>query len=178
MKKTILNGQLAAFLFTALAGALLRFAYDRFPSFPLTAAVSSVNGSVWEHMKLLYFPMFAAALIERPFIAPQRQTFWCIKLLGIVTGLLLIPVLYYTYTGALGVHLSWVDISIFYIAAAVAYLLETHLLLREQQRTCAFARAAMLLTVSIAFVFLFFTYAPPHLPIFLDPVTQTYGISK
>lgn len=178
MERTIRRAQILAFLFTALAGTLLHFAYDRFPDFPLTAAVSSVNESVWEHMKILYFPMFAAALIERPFIAPQRQGFWCIKLLGIVTGFLLIPVLYYTYTGALGIHLTWVDISIYYIAAAVVYLLETHLLLSESRRTCSFARWAMLLTVAIAFVFLFFTYAPPHLPIFLDPVTGTYGISK
>lgn len=178
MQKTIRIWQLAAFLFTALAGTLLHFAYDLFPGFPLTAAVASVNESVWEHMKLLYFPMLAAALIERPFIASQRQNFWCIKLLGTLTGLALIPALYYTYTGALGIHLTWVDISIFYVAAAAAYLLETHFLMQEPRRVCRFARAAMLLTVALAFVFLFFTYAPAHLPIFLDPVTGTYGISK
>ena len=178
MERIIRRAQLLAFLFTALAGTLLHFTYERFPDFPLTAAVSSVNESVWEHMKLLYFPMFAAALIERAFIASQRKDFWCIKLLGIVTGLLLIPTLYYTYTGALGIRLTWLDISIYYIAATLVYLLETHLLLRESRRTCAFARWAMLLTVAFAFVFLFFTYAPPKLPIFLDPVTGTYGISK
>ena len=99
-------------------------------------------------------------------------------LLGILTGLLLIPALYSTDTGALGIHLTWVDISIFYVAAALAYLLETRLLTKEQHRPCRFARAAMLLTLTLAFVFLFFTYFPPRLPIFLDPVTMTYGLSK
>ena len=178
MERTIHRAQLISFLFTALAGTLLHFLYDWFPDFPLTAAVSSVNESVWEHMKLLYFPMYAAALVERPFLAPQHRNFWCIKLLGIVTGLLLIPALYYTYTGTLGIHLSWLDISIYYISAAVVYLLETHLLLKEPRRPCHFARAAMLLTLSLGFLFLFFTYFPPHLPIFQDPVTQTYGLPK
>ena len=178
MERTICRAQLFSFLFTALAGTLLHFAYDLFPDFPLTAVVSSVNESVWEHMKLLYFPMYAAALVERPFLAPQRRNFWCIKLLGITTGLLLIPALYYTYTGALGIHLTWLDISIFYLSAAAVYLLETHLLLKEAHRPCRFSRAAMLLALSLAFVFLFFTYFPPHLPIFLDPVTQTRGLPK
>lgn len=178
MNRTIRRAQFFSFLFTALAGTLLHFVYDAFPDFPLTAVVSSVNESVWEHMKLLYFPMFAAALVERPFLAPYHQDFWCIKLLGVLTGLLLIPALYYTYTGALGIHLTWVDISIFYVAAALAHLLETRLLINEQHRVCHFSRIAMLLTVALAFVFLFFTYFPPKLPIFRDPVTMTYGLPK
>ncbi|MBR6739016.1 MAG: hypothetical protein IKL99_05035 [Oscillospiraceae bacterium] len=178
MKKTIRRAHLAAFLFTAVMGTLLHFAYDAFPDFPLTAVVSSVNESVWEHMKLFYFPMLAAALVQRLFPFMQRQDFWCIKLLGIITGLFLIPALYYTYTGALGIHLTWIDISIFYVAAGAAYLLETHLLMQEPRRACRFARIAMLFTVSLAFVFLFFTYFPPHLPIFRDPVTLTCGIPK
>lgn len=178
MERTVCRAQLISFLFTALAGMLLHFVYDWFPDFPLTAVVSSVNESVWEHMKLLYFPMYATALAQRLFPVGQRQDFWCVKLLGILTGLFLIPALYYTYTGALGIHLTWLDISIFYISAAAAYLLETHLLLRDPRRVCRFARAAMLLTLALAFVFLFFTYFPPCLPIFRDPVTMTCGLPK
>ena len=176
MDKTIRRAQLAAFLFTAIAGTLLHFTYDAFPDFPLTAVVSSVNESVWEHMKLLYFPMLAAALTQRIVFGARRQDFWCIKLLGILTGLFLIPALYYLYAGALGIHLTWFDISIFYIAAAAVYLLETHLFMNEPQFACRFSRAAMLLCIALAFVFLYFTYFPPQLPIFRDPVTQTYGL--
>ena len=178
MKKTIYRAQLAAFLFTCVTGTLVHFLYDAFPDFPLTAVISSVNESVWEHMKLLYFPMFVAALAQRLFPFAQRQDFWCIKLSGIITGLFLIPALYYTYTGALGIHLTWVDISIYYISAAAAYLLETHLLMHEPHRICRFSRAAMLLTVTLAFIFLFFTYFPPRLPLFADPITMKYGLPK
>ena len=177
MEQTVRRTQLIAFLFTALAGTLLHFLFDWSGQFPIVGAISAVNESVWEHMKLLYFPMLIAALVQRPILSTQRHQFWCVKLLGILTGLMLIPALYYTYTGALGIHLTWIDISIFYIAAAAAYLLETHLLLPERRHSCPSALAAAL-AAAIAFAFLFFTFFPPHLPVFQDPVTFTYGISQ
>lgn len=178
MEQTIRRWQLAAFIFTAIVGTLLHFLFDWSGQFPLVGAVSAVNESVWEHMKLLFFPMLIAALVQRPVLSVQRSNFWCVKLLGITVGLLLIPMLYYTYTGALGIHLTWLDISIFYIAAAAAYLLETHLLLPERRRPCSFALPALVLIILLSFTFLLLTFFPPHLPIFQDPVTLTYGISK
>lgn len=176
MDHSICRKQLIAFLFTALAGTLLHFLFDWTGQRPLIGAVSAVNESVWEHMKLLYFPMLIAAVVQRPFFDGQRRSFWCIKLTGIITGLALIPALYYTYTGALGIHLTWLDISIFYIAAAAAYLLESKLLRSEHRRPCPFELPALLLVISLAFAFLFLTFYPPHLPIFQDPVTLNYGI--
>ncbi len=177
MEQTIRRTQLAAFLFTALAGTLLHFLFDWSGQFPPVGIVSAVNESVWEHMKLLYVPMLFSALAQRSVIGSQRHNFWCVKLVGILFGLLLIPALYYTYTGALGVHLTWVDISIFYVSAAAAYLLETHLLLPERRRACpaAFAAAAVVL---LAFAFLLFTFFPPALPLFQDPTMLTYGIPQ
>ena len=176
MEKTIRRGQLAAFLFTAAAGTLLHFLFDWSGQIPLVGAVSAVNESVWEHMKLLFFPMLIAALAQRPFLGVQRRDFWCVKFIGIILGLLLIPMLYYAYTGALGIHLTWVDISIFYVAAAAAYALETRLLLPEHRRPCPFEIPAALGIALLAFVFLFLTFFPPPLPIFQDPVTLGYGI--
>lgn len=175
MEQTIRRTQLIAFLFTALAGTFLHFLFDWSGQFPPVGIVSAVNESVWEHMKLLYVPMLLAALAQRPIIGAQRHNFWCVKLLGILFGLTLIPALYYTYTGALGVHLTWVDISIFYVSAAAAYLLETHLLLPERRRACPAVFSAFFVAL-LAFVFLFCTFFPPELPIFQNPVTLTYGL--
>lgn len=45
-----------------LAGAGLHFLWQALPN-PLFALISPVNESVWEHLKLLYWPMLAAALV-------------------------------------------------------------------------------------------------------------------
>ena len=45
---------------TSLGGSALHFLYDWLPS-PLTALFSPINESVWEHLKLLFWPMLLGA---------------------------------------------------------------------------------------------------------------------
>ena len=175
MEKTLRRLQWGGFLFTALAGTLLHFLYDWSGENALIGAISAVNESVWEHMKLLFFPMLFAALVQRPILSGEYPVFWCVKLIGFAAGLFLIPALYYTYTGALGMELTWVDISIFYVAAAAVYLLETYLLRASHRRGCSFSRLAGILLAALAFLFLLWTFFPPQLPLFRDPLTLGYG---
>lgn len=46
------------------------------------------------------------------------------KCRGILLGLLLIPVLFYTYKGVIGKSPDWINIAIFFIAAGIAYTYE------------------------------------------------------
>ena len=169
--------QLGGFVFTAVGGTLLHYVYDWSGGFSLLGVISSVNESVWEHMKLLFIPAFLFTLIEMIAFGEHYSHFWRSKLLGILIGLLLIPTLYYTYTGALGLRLVWLDISLFYIAAAATFFLETRLLLRHS-RSGTWELPSMLLIWLLAFAFLIFTYFPPCLPVFQDPLTFTYGIPQ
>lgn len=175
MDQKLRRWQFGGLVFTAAAGTLLHYLYDWSGGLSLLGVISAVNESVWEHMKLLFIPMFFFTLIEMTVLGEHYSHFWRSKLLGILSGLLLIPALFYTYTGALGFRLIWLDISIFYLAAATAFFLETRLLLRHS-RSGALELPSMLLIWLLAFAFLIFTYVPPRLPIFLDPVTLTYGI--
>jgi len=125
MKKSLSLWQFAGFIFTAIAGVLLHFLYDWSNQSALAAPFSAVSESIWEHMKLLYVPMFSFALVERQFIGDKYENYWCAKLVGILLGLTLIPVLYYSYTGIFGVQLACINITIFFIAAATTYLFET-----------------------------------------------------
>ena len=54
-----------AFAATTVAGACLHFLYDLRPAL-LTALLSPVNESLWEHLKILYWPcLIAGALLAR-----------------------------------------------------------------------------------------------------------------
>ena len=53
---------LLAYALAAVGGVLLHFLYQWLPN-PVLALVSPVRESVWEHVKLLYFPLLAVSLI-------------------------------------------------------------------------------------------------------------------
>ena len=162
------------FAVTALGGTLLHFLYDWLGKSPLIAPFSGVNESTWEHMKLLFWPMLLFAVAES-FFFRERQNFWCVKLRGVLLGLILIPVIFYTYNGAIGRSPDWLNITIFFISAAAIYLYETKLF-NENKLLCKSPRSALATLCGIALCFIVFTFSPPEIGIFRDPLTGGYGI--
>ena len=175
MKKSASFWSFLGFVFVSVAGTLLHFLYDWLGESAIVGVFSAVNESIWEHMKLLYFPLMFFAVIESRRLAGDYANFWCVKLLSITVGLLMIPMLYYTYTGALGVSADWFNIAIFFIAAALVFWLEARLL-RSGHACRLSSTAATAALVGIGALFVLFTFLPPHLPLFRDPLDGTYGI--
>ena len=175
MKRDISLWQLGGFSFTALAGTLLHFLYDLTGESVLAAPFSGVNESTWEHMKLLYFPLLIFALIQSRFFK-EHKDFWCIKLIGTVIGLAFIPMLFYTYNGAVGKSPDWLNIAIFFIAAGAAYTYELYAERRGKLPRIS-ARGAALILFAVAIAFVIFTFITPPLEIFKDPTDGSYGIS-
>ena len=127
MEKSLKLWRKADFVFTGVLGVILHFLYEWTNNSFFVAPFSAVNESIWEHMKLLFFSLFLFSLIEYRVIGKNYKNYWCTKLFGIMAGILSVPMMYYTYTGALGVSADWFNILIFYIAAAIGYITETHI---------------------------------------------------
>lgn len=174
MKQNLSLWQFGGFALTSLGGTLLHFLYDLTNESVFIAPFSGVNESTWEHMKLLYFPMFIFALIQSRFFK-EYENFWCVKLIGIVTGLVLIPVLFYTYNGAFGKSPDWLNIAIFFVSEAMAFILETSVFKKDSLR-CKRSQLALGIMCLIGVLFVVFTFATPQIPLFRDPLTGTYGI--
>ncbi len=152
----------------------MHFVYDWTNQSIFTAPFSGVNESTWEHMKLLFFPWFIFALIQNLFFKGYPHL-WCVKLRGIITGLILIPVLFYTYNGTLGESPDWFNIAIFFIAAAVTFIVEARAFHNNRLR-CRHPKLALTIICIIGILFIVFTFATPHIPLFRDPLTGTYGL--
>ena len=174
MKRSIGLWELMGFAVTSLGGTLLHFLYDWLGGAAWIAPFSGVNESTWEHMKLLFWPMLLYAAVQRLFFR-ERDDFWCVKLRGILLGLVLIPVLFYTYNGVIGKSPDWINIAIFFVSAAAAYLYESRRF-KDGTSPCKHPKIAMATLVAVAILFAVFTFRTPMLGIFKDPLTGTYGI--
>ena len=177
MKRSIPRWQLGGFLFTSIFGTLLHFFFDLTGGNVVAALFSAVNESIWEHIKLIYYPMLIFSLIEYRVWGKERSSFWCVKLRGMLLALVLIPSLYYTYTGSLGISADWFNVTIFFITAAAVYGAETKHL-REGQACRLSGRISFVLLLAIGALFVYFTFGAPRIPLFRDPVTGTYGFLK
>ena len=168
MKQAIPYWQMGGFVFTAVVGTLLHFVFEWTGENVVAALFSAVNESIWEHLKLLFYPMVTVAIIQYFVWGKHTEAFWCIKLLGMLMGLVLIPVAYYTYTGISGVNADWLNITIFFLAAGIVYRTETNWFQRRD--TCLIQpQFSIALFCIIGALFAVFTFMPPEIPLFQDP---------
>ena len=173
MKKSVWLWQLVGFSLCSLMGTLLHFLYEWLGGALWIAPFSGVNESTAEHMKLLFWPCFIFGCIQY-FFFKERRDFWCIKARGLLLGLLLIPVIFYTYNGAIGKSPDWINIAIFFISTAATFLYEAKRLYGEERS--AKPRLCFTLLCLVGAMIVIFTFIPPNIGLFRDPVTGGLGI--
>ena len=176
MGKRLILWELAGFLFVSGMGVLLHFLYEWSGGNLFAAVVSGVNESTWEHMKLFFLPTALFTAVQMFFTGRAYPNFLAVRTVSLLGGLLLIPVLFYSYSGVLGYYVDWFNISIFFLAALGMFLLD-HRLLRKGKYSAPWQQVlalAVLWTLLLCFVW--FTFRPPHLGLWQAPVNGTFGI--
>lgn len=170
MHKKLLAYTIIGILFTAILGTLLHFTYQWSHENYFVGLFSPVNESTWEHMKLLFFPMFFYGIFAELYL---KTDFPCISFaypIGILIGTLAIPVIFYTYTGILGNNYMVLDILTFYISLILAFVMIYLIASRcQEQKNPLLPR---LFTFLLFAAFILFTFSPPALGIFLPPVNN------
>lgn len=176
MNDHLLKWSLWGFFFTAVTGTLLHFTYAWSGQAAWLAPFCPINESVWEHLKLLYWPLVFFTVLE--LVQKHRPpAFLWARACGLVIGLLLTVIFYYTYTGVIGRGFLAVDIALFLFSTLTAYGMSFILLTRYPAPTSAewigWTAAVLLLALSL----IRYTWAPPHIQLFRDPQTGTWGVA-
>lgn len=102
-----------------VAGSLLHFAYDWLGRLPWLAPFAAIDESVWEHLKLAFWPAAAFAVLEAAAIGSRVRNFVLGKAVGLSIAPLAIVFGFYGYTAVLGFHTLVADLGLF--VAAVAF---------------------------------------------------------
>ena len=158
-------------LTVAILGTVLHFLYDWTGESGVVKPFSAIDESTWQHMKILYVPMLLFGVVQWFFFRHEYPCFFAVKLVGIVVGIVFIPMAFYTYNGAFGKSPDWLNISIFMWTDICAYALEYALFRRRAvgcKKVWNILSLCAILAIGVLFVVL--TYLPPNLPIFISPV--------
>ena len=154
---------------TALLGSGLHFLYEILPT-PLTALISPINESVWEHLKLLFWPTLLGALfLSRR--AKEKPRFWASVFASLLGAPTLLLVVFYSLK-ALGVESIVLDISLYFLCMFLGFWL-IRFLYRKAKAEKAGGFLLMLVILYGAALILF-TFAAPDLPIFRK-ASPTFG---
>lgn len=176
-KEKILTWEIIGAVIISLLGSFLHFFFALLGEWPPVALIAAVNESVWEHLKLAFWPALIFALIEWPFFRGKTKNFWAAKSIGIFTMSVIIMLVFYGYTALIGHNILWLDISLFLFAVFTGQMISYRLLLRP-----TFASGIKILTVILLVLmiasFSLLTFFPPHSPLFRDYATGQYGILR
>lgn len=166
-KRKIRNYQIFSVIFTFILGTLLHFTYQLSGRNEIVGLFSAVNESVWEHLKLLYFPMLLTIIIGYFYIGKESPNFVCSKAKGIIVSLLFTVTFFYTYTGVLGYNIAIVDIMSFFVAVILGEYSAYKLII--EKNSCN-KKVAVVVLIILFICFIVFTYNAPDLGIFKIPL--------
>ena len=154
-------------IFVAVIGSLAHFVYNWSGNNRVVGFFTPINESVWEHTKLLFFPMLIYSLL---LVYKYKEYCSCIipsLCFGILSGTLLIPIFFYAYTSILGKNFLILDIIIFILSVILAFYCSYNFILSCSLKPCTLLLCILVCALFICFII--FTYHPPNIKIFDDP---------
>ncbi len=161
-------------LFIFILGVLLHFTYEWSNQNSLVGLFSAINESTWEHLKLVFFPTLLFTLIGNFLYKKEYPNYLCAKTKGILISLAFLVIFFYTFQGVIGFSLAILNISSFFISVLVG---EFYFLKEKEQISCC-NKFCIFILILLTLCFILFTYFPPPINLFKDPLTKTYGIQN
>lgn len=147
-----------------ILGSLNHFLYEWLGCPAFIALFCPVNESVWEHLKLLFFPALFMSVWMYLKSGSQILRFFYCHYLGVFGAMSFTLVLFYTYTGVIGRHFLIIDLLIFFLAVLLSFYLAEHF--SEMRLKIPAQNLVFSLWIITALCFFVFTCYPPNLPLF------------
>ncbi|MBO5478897.1 MAG: hypothetical protein J6A04_04215 [Clostridia bacterium] len=172
-KSPILIFEIISTIFIMILGVLLHFTFEWSNNNALVGTFSPVNESIWEHLKLLFFPMLITMIVGYFYKGKNISNYLCAKVLGIMLAIFFTIIFFYTYTGIIGTNFAIVDIASFFIAVVLGQYVAYQ---KMQSKFFCNHLTVIIILLVVYLCFWIFTFFPPHIGLFKDPITGMFGI--
>ena len=113
MNKKVLRLEIFGFIFTCAIGTLMHFVFEWSENNPFVGLFCPVNESVFEHLKMLFFPYLIWTFIEAIKLSQDKFNVYTAKLIGITSGMLITLAVFYISAGMFGRYFEVVNIASF-----------------------------------------------------------------
>lgn len=174
-KRSVFLYELVGMVFIIILGSMLHFTFEWSGNQSIVGVFSAVNESVWEHLKLGFWPALLLTIFEYHYLNKKTNNFFLAKAIGIYMIIIAIPIIFYSYTIFTGESIFIIDILSFIFAVIIGQLVSYKLLTSKRlSKNLNLISLGALVILGLAFVV--FTFYPPQIQIFQDPITGEYGI--
>ena len=178
-KKKIMIWQIVGAFVIFGVGALWHFIFEWIGDPEWLGWFLPVNESVWEHVKLMYWPAILYFIVEGIFLWKKTNNFLFTKMVVLFFNPIVNIIIFYTYSGITGYESFIIDSIILFITTCVQQYISYKLLTREEVWSDKRALRIALSIFGILFLgalLALWTYLPPHIPLYEHSGTGLYGI--
>jgi hypothetical protein len=172
-KKKIRSWSAAGFVVIILLGVLFHYIYAWSGRCTIAAIFFPVNESVWEHLKLGLWAIIVFSLFEFHPLRGSVHNYCLAKAAAVIAVTLTILVIFYTYTAVTHHSILFLDILSFVLGVLLAQWLGYRIYFMRKMPLAN--KAGLLFMIITCVLFAWFTFRPPHYPIFFDELTRSYG---
>lgn len=165
---------LIGFIFISIVGTLLHFTYELSNHNKYVALFSAVNESTWEHIKIALTPYFVWSLVDLYFYGNLNNYFFA-KLVGVLSIVIIIPIIFYTYQIFTKKPILFIDIITFYVTIFLGQYF-SYLSLNMNDVPHFINYLSIILLTIIFGIYITATIMPIKNFLFKDPLTNKYGI--
>ena len=168
MKKE-LKRYIICYIIFSIIGTLMHFAYDVLGSNVILNSIVPVNESVWEHMKLIFYPALFFFVYNYDYKRKNNMsTYYSSFIISVTFSIITCILSYYIYSKFIGNTLI-IDIISYYVCMGIVFLIMylMNYIFDEINEDIEILCEIIILTY--IFIFIIYTYFPPNLIIFNSP---------
>lgn len=164
--KSLKKYEIVCCILACILGVLFHFVYEFSGQNALLGLFVPVNEAVWEHLKLIFYPILLMSLAEYFIFKINDEGFFCIKLKAALLGMASTIIIYYTYSGIIGQNLDFVNIAIYFISMIISYVYSYNKIKKEDTGVHG---SCLLIWGIIMLIFAYLTILPLPISLFQPP---------